>query len=189
MLGIALQASDDTYNNQGKYDRGHLLPFGIYSFDENHARSTNTFTNAVPQHSGFNSGLWRDSETTIREDLLTECAGDHADLYAITGVTLFAQYLDPNIRNANPQSTYDFLRGIRVPRAMWTAVCCVRLDGTVVSSTAFVGNNVKDQTGVRVRMTELSVINLQAFILRDMQHINPAVNAINLFPGVQNCQQ
>ncbi|XP_015749764.1 PREDICTED: uncharacterized protein LOC107329595 isoform X2 [Acropora digitifera] len=60
--GLAKQASDLTYGPQKTYDKGHLLPAQTYSFTKPHMNSTFTYTNAVPQVSGFNMGQWRTYE-------------------------------------------------------------------------------------------------------------------------------
>ena len=183
-VGIARQANHDTYAKQSesKCDRGHLLPFAIYSFDRDHARSTNTYTNAVPQARGFNRGSWSQREKVIRENVLPKCQKDYGTLYAITGVTLFAQH---GIENINDESRCDYLNGIRIPRAMWTAVCCVNSGG--INSMAFVGNNVQNKQQINIK--DLSVRELQEFILKDMKNVNPAVEAIELFPKVPKCTE
>ena len=180
---ISLQASGSTYQEQKTYDIGHLLPVGIYSFSVNHAESTFTYTNAVPQVSGFNSGVWLKYESLIRNYASGTCGKNGNDLYVITGVTMFARYGDDKIQELNKN---DYLKGIRVPRAMWTVGCCVS-GTTVVGNFAVVGNNRKDKK--KVKMTELSVQDLQAFILKDLQASpsGSSASSIQLFPGNTPC--
>lgn len=44
------------------YDRGHLVPFGDFTWDNNYANKTMIYTNTVPQYYRFNRGLWRKLE-------------------------------------------------------------------------------------------------------------------------------
>ena len=69
---------------------------------------------------------------------------------------------------------------------MWTVGCCVS-GTTVVDNFAVVGNNRKDKK--KVKMTELSVQDLQAFILKDVQASpsGSSASSIQLFPGNTPC--
>ena len=85
--GIKKQASDSTYAGQSTYAKGHLLPAETYSFTDDHSLSTFTYTNAVPQITGFNSGLWAQYERKIREYARDTCSPKGGDLYLITGIS------------------------------------------------------------------------------------------------------
>ena len=74
---------------------------------------------------------------------------------------------------------------IRVPRAMWTAYCCLASDGTVVGRYAVVANNRKAKKAIQV--TELSVEKLQEFIRKDVEAVGGKAAAVQLFPGKPKC--
>ena len=179
---IKLQANDDTYKNQKIYDKGHLLPVAIYSFDDNYnyAQSTFTYTNAVPQKHLFNIGAWASYEKAVRGYASTTCGKNGGALHVITGVTMLAEY---GVGITHPTN----FRGIRVPKAMWTAGCCIVSGGVqLFSNFAVVGNN-RGVIKIKEKVTELTVQELQDFILEDVKASSSLALGIQLFPGKAQC--
>ena len=151
-----------------------------------HAESTFTYTNAVPQYGTFNSGIWCTYEGYIRTYAMNTCAPGDGDLYLITGVTMLARFGDDNVQKE--LKTTDYLKNkIRVPRSMWTVGCCVASGGNVLGNFAVIGNNLRDKG--RVKMTELKVKELEAIILKDVQASpsGSSATSIQLFPGNPQC--
>ena len=176
--GVKLQASDEMYEKQKMYDKGHLLPVGIYSFDKNYAQSTFTYTNAVPQIRLFNRGAWKKYEGEIREFAET-CGRRGGNLYAITGAAQLAQY------NGAVMPLKQLKSKICVPQAMWTASCCVTSSG--VENYAVVGNNRGSASDIT--MTEVTVEKLQEFIHKDIKaHGDNPATSVRLFPGKPECE-
>jgi len=64
----AYQATNADYLNSG-FDKGHLAPAGIFSFDADEYDSTFTFSNVAPQNKKFNEYSWQHSEYVIRNYL------------------------------------------------------------------------------------------------------------------------
>ncbi|CAB3984988.1 endonuclease domain-containing 1 -like, partial [Paramuricea clavata] len=184
---ISLQANDAMFDKQKSFHKGHLLPVGIYSFSEEHAKSTFTYTNAVPQYSTFNSGIWSNYEGYIRTYAKNKCGPNSGgDLYLITGVTMLARVGDHKVEKI--VKTSDYLKNkIRIPRSMWTVGCCVAAGGEVLGNFAVIGNNLKSK--IRVQMTELKVKKLEAIILEDVQASpsGSSATSIQLFPGKAQC--
>ena len=59
-------ATPEDYKKTG-YDRGHLSPAADFAFDKNAMSETFYMTNMSPQTGGFNRGIWKDLESTVRE--------------------------------------------------------------------------------------------------------------------------
>lgn len=73
-------------------NKGHLNPAHINSFDRKHVMATFTYSNAVPQYSCFNRGLWNYYEEKIVEYVTSQCAGQHGKstvMYLMTGTSKF----------------------------------------------------------------------------------------------------
>ena len=132
----------------------------------------------------FNTGAWKIYETAIRGYAENTCGKNGGTLHVITGVTMLAEYGD-GITNSIGLATE--LKGIRVPKAMWTAGCCI-VSGEVqlISNFAVVGNNRGDKT-IKDKMTELTVQKLQDFIHEDIKASFPSALSIQLFPGNAQC--
>lgn len=90
--GLSNQGNDALYyKNADKADKGHLNPFKINSFDQNHAKATFTYSNAVPQYLGFNRGQWQIFEGLIVDYVQTKCAKKPTGgkMYLMTGTSNF----------------------------------------------------------------------------------------------------
>ena len=84
------------YYGRGKgpqgFDKGHLNPAHINSFDKDHIRATFTYSNAVPQYGHFNRGPWNRYETKIMDYVKSQCAaqrGESAVMYLLAGTSKF----------------------------------------------------------------------------------------------------
>jgi DNA/RNA endonuclease G (NUC1) len=150
-----------------------------------HAESTFTYTNAVPQYGTFNSGIWCTYEGYIRTYAINTCAPGGGDLYLITGVTMLARVGDDNVEKE--KKTEYLKKTIRIPRSMWTVGCCVASGGKVLGNFAVIGNNLKSKD--RVNMSELKVTDLEAIILKDVKAFpsGSSATSIQLFPGNPQC--
>ena len=183
---ITKQARKETYKGQSTYDKGHLVPAETYSFTDAHMLSTFTFTNAVPQISGFNSGKWRDYEDYIRKYATNECGPNDGDLYLITGISEVSLQMGTSgleaIQNIPLKPLKRSSDNISIPRSMWTAGCCINSTG-VLGAFAVIGNNLKDKR--KVFMSQVEMTKLQDFLLIGVNGFGG--EAINLFPANAEC--
>lgn len=65
------------------FDRGHLAPAADMSFDKQSMDESFYFSNISPQNAGFNRGLWKKLETTVRN-----FAENLGCIYVVTGPVL-----------------------------------------------------------------------------------------------------
>ena len=186
--GITKQASDLTYIDEKIYDKGHLLPAMTYSFSEAYMRSTFTYTNAVPQISGFNRGQWAQYEKRIRQYATRECSPNGGDLYLITGISeVLLQEKAPGKLEAIQNPLKNLGAGtapkVSIPRSMWTAGCCIAPSRGVLGAFAVIGNNVKDKK--KVFTSQVKMNKLQDFLLIGVKGFGGT--DINLFPANPGC--
>ena len=185
--GITKQARKETYNGQSTYDKGHLVPAETYSFTDAHMLSTFTYTNAVPQISGFNGGKWREYEKKIREYATNECGGSGGDLYLITGISEVTLQMPTSGLEAIQEIPLKVLKpsgdAISIPRSMWTAGCCIHPTSGALGAFAVIGNNLKDKSKVFMSLVEMT--ELQNFLLIGVNGFGGA--AIDLFPANPGC--
>lgn len=81
------------------FDKGHLDPAHINSFDKDHVLATFTYSNAVPQYGFFNRGPWKRFEDKIVDYVTTQCAAQHrpsAVMYLLTGTSKFRLQVGSN---------------------------------------------------------------------------------------------
>ena len=60
---------------------------------------------------------------------MTDCVSSNANLYESTAITLFAYHSVPGKKPVTKES--DYLKEqeiVRIPRAMWTGLFCLKLD-------------------------------------------------------------
>lgn len=165
--GLSNQGNDALYyKNAAKADKGHLNPVQINSFDQDHAKATFTYSNAVPQYLGFNRGEWKKFEGRIVNYVRTNCAAKTptgGEMYLMTGTSHFRLQIGAATPTQDPKSPPNPLFGnaIEFPNSMWTAGCCVWNIGKTINyeSIAVMGNNDpnKANTGT-VSMTTLGVL-------------------------------
>lgn len=80
---VTSQSADwKNYKNSG-YDKGHLVPAGDMKFSESAYEDTFFTSNAAPQLSTFNNGVWNRLEQKVRY-----WANKYNDIYVITGGVL-----------------------------------------------------------------------------------------------------
>ena len=177
-----------------------MNPAGINSFDLNFMKATFTLTNAVPQFEASNSGPWQEFETKIRDYAKDICGPRGGTLYLLTGRSENGIIPDPrNPYKAVQDKSYTvpmpylkdkFVGGtvkLETPRSVWTAGCCVWTEpGNVygnlekAQSFAVMSNNQKDKS--KLYQTQMSVRELEELLRA------PALEAVNLFPGDENCR-
>ena len=174
-----------TYASQSTYAKGHLLPAETYSFTDAHLLSTFTYTNAVPQITGFNSGVWAQYEKRIREYATSTCSPNGGDLYLITGISEVS--LQNNQGEAIQETPLKVLKpsgdNISIPRSMWTAGCCIHPFSGALGAFAVIGNNRQDKS--KVFMSQVEMTELQNFLLIGVSGFGGA--AIDLFPANPGC--
>ncbi|XP_074606523.1 uncharacterized protein LOC141859607, partial [Acropora palmata] len=87
---------DDLYSkgkNAAHYQKGHLLPVSIYSFDVNYGKSTFDYSNAVPQRAEWNQGVWKSFESAIKRYTQLTCGCRYrGTMYLLTGTSQFAYH-------------------------------------------------------------------------------------------------
>ena len=186
---ITHQASDKAYENQSTYARGHLLPKETYSFTDSHLDSTFTYTNAVPQKTKFNSGLWLQYEKKIRNYASQKCGKNGGDLFLITGIS--EAHIKKNEHGALDavKKNLKFMKPsgdkIAIPNSMWTAGCCIVPFKGAVGAFAVIGNNLYSKTATN--MFQVTVPQLEGFLLTGVQGFGGP--AITLFPENPNCRK
>lgn len=193
--GIVRQGRHAMYRNQQQYHRGHLTPVRTLSESQERYDSTYTYTNCVPLHPAFNSGMWRQFEERIRvyaEHTCTQPRGQGGTLYLLTGTSLVRIQQQQNNREAMDQVPVNQLPNpsipdlaITIPNSLWTAGCCVRPNDQNTQSFAVIGNNAQIQNE---RLTvQVTVTQLQNILAYDVSHQNIGRQNINLFPGNDAC--
>ena len=171
-------------------------PLAINSFNKSFMQATFTLTNAVPQYVASNSGPWQIFEARVR-GYAQEYCGSHArqgTLYLLTGTSEFSiprdlgrkPAQDSSIELSDVKMLLDEVTLV-VPRAIWTAVCCVWDEtnegfGMVqrAESFAVMSNNVRDKK--LLNQTRMSVLELEGNLTA------PGSSSVNLFPGDPNCR-
>jgi DNA/RNA endonuclease G (NUC1) len=141
--------------------------------------STFKYTNAVPQHTAFNTGPWKVYEQRVRKFALENCQLAQGDLFLLTGsseviigntaVKKPLKYFP--VDNANHQAN------IAIPNSMWTAGCCL-VNTVVHGAFAAIGNNNQ----LNNQMHQLTVEDLEKTLAKGI-----GGNAkIELFPAGNN---
>jgi len=167
-----------------KYDRGHLVPAATLSSTLEGYLSTFTYTNAVPQHTSFNTGPWNVFEDKIRKYASEKCIKSGGTLYLITG-TSFTNSLGDNTVVIETLLKKGGKSDISIPNSLWTAGCCV-LENGYVESFAVIGDNGKDPNMREIKLPELQKILLADVTANGRQIGGPEVD---LFPGNKICSK
>lgn len=169
-----------------KYDRGHLAPAGTLSSTMEGYLSTYTYTNAVPQYKGFNSGDWNVFEELIRK-YAKQCIlkPGRGTLYLLTGTSFTTFSTDGVIDNKLAIKTLlnkGDKSDISIPNSLWTAGCCVYANGA--ESFAVIGKN--DQIP---KLQEIKLAKLEEILRADVGNEGLGIGgpAVKLFPGNENC--
>ena len=147
--------------------------------------STFTYTNAVPQVSGFNTGQWRQYEEKIREYAKSECSPQGGDLYLITGISEVSLQEKAGKLEAIQKIPLKNLGAgtapkVSIPGSMWTAGCCIVPSMGAVESFAVIGNNLKS-----TKVESVNMNTLQDFLLIGVNGFGGT--AIDLFPANTKC--
>lgn len=79
---ITKTADNSDYKSMG-YDRGHLVPAADMSFNKQSLDESFYYSNISPQEAGFNRGIWKKLETTVRN-----FAKNLGSVYIVTGPIL-----------------------------------------------------------------------------------------------------
>lgn len=89
------------YTRSG-YSRGHLAPAGDMAFDKRAMQESFYMSNMSPQLRGFNGGIWRELEETVRD-----WAYHNDELYIVTGPVLTQDHIVKQIGKSNKVSVSD----------------------------------------------------------------------------------
>ena len=182
--------------------KGHLNPAALNSFDEKFRRATFTLTNAAPMFAAMNGGAWAKYEERIRQYAKCPCGSARkGTLYLLTGTSNYGmkKKIDTEeiVQDTGRYSTFQTKRittgntkvNLQIPRAIWTAGCCVwkelkKVYGsyqyvTTAESFAVMCNNEKDLD--KVLLIEMSVPKLESLLK------NPKKQEVKLFPNFRLC--
>ena len=114
------------------HDRGHLIPNASRNGIEAMQLQTFYVTNAVPQNSSFNGGVWNQLETAVRN----LCKEKNELIYVVTGVA-FAKVGET--KSISYATTKNDTRQIPIPNYFYKLVMRVKLDGSTVANASTVG--------------------------------------------------
>ena len=180
--------------------RGHLIAASYGRGDFDRIKATFTYTNAVPQFGGSNSGKWRASEAKLLAWGHRNCIAFNGQATKNVRMYIVVGAIPSTYGNLNPRfygesgfsdyqsrstltDTYGGNTGkkeyrVNVPRYMWTAVCCTfqyrSRKGT--RSTAFYAVN---EPGTKRYDPPGNMDTLFAFLRRPP-------TGIDLFPGAHS---
>ena len=93
------------YSGSG-YTRGHLVPAGDMAFSTEAMQQSFFMSNMSPQISGFNGGIWRELEESVRD-----WAYENESIYVATGPILdeVTEYIGKESKIGVPQSFYKII--------------------------------------------------------------------------------
>jgi len=194
---LSRQGTNKMYSGLGTgrkgFDKGHLDPAHINSFDKDHVLATFTYSNAVPQYGFFNRGPWKRFEDKIVDYVTTQCAAQHgrsAVMYLLTGTSKFRVQVGSNKPTQDKEAieihyfpSADVEDRIVRPNSMWTAGCCVWNDESETQraqSIAVMGNNDFDRE--RVGMRSMNLAELEKLL------VDKNSEPVCLFPSVKECR-
>ncbi|HOZ29916.1 MAG TPA: DNA/RNA non-specific endonuclease [Bacteroidales bacterium] len=116
-------ADNSDYKSSG-YDRGHLAPAADMSFDKQSLDESFYYSNISPQEAGFNRGIWKKLETTVRN-----FANNLGTVYVVTGPIL------------KPGLTAIGDNQVSVPNKFYKAI--LYFSDTLITGVAFILPNKK----------------------------------------------
>jgi len=119
-------ADNDDYKSSG-YDRGHLAPAADMAFSKQAIDESFYYSNISPQVPGFNRGIWKKLETTVRN-----FANKLGTVYIVTGPVLKKEL--PVIGDNN----------VAVPEHFYKAV--LFFSDTLITGIAFILPNKKSKS-------------------------------------------
>ena len=185
--------------------RGHLNPAALNSFNADFRRATFTLTNAAPMFEAMNKGAWAKYEGRIRQYAKCPCGSVRkGTLYLLTGTSNYGitkridtgeivqvTDADPTFQTRPlPTGKSGKTTNLQIPRAIWTAGCCVWMEKKEVSgstqdvtraeSFAVMCNNEKDPDNVL--LAEMSVAKVELMLT------DPRKGRVNLFPNFPGCR-
>jgi endonuclease G len=131
----------NSYRKYGDYDTGHMAPAADFGSSMEAMQQTFLYSNAVPQVSSHNQGIWANLEAATRE-----MAERRGELYVVTG-PVYTQSSRTKIAN-----------GVSVPDAIYK----VLIDPVAKTSTAFlIPNKATSEVGEDYMSYQLSVRELE----------------------------
>ena len=178
-----------------KISRGHLNPAGLNSFDDKFWRATFTLTNAAPMFEDMNKGAWEKYEKRIRQYAKCPCGSVRkGTLYLLTGTSNYGIKkkigTEKIVKDTEVYSTYQTKPiytkpgwiNLQIPRAIWTAGCCVWEEQDVIKAESFavMCNNERDPDNVL--LAEMSVAKVELMLT------DPTKGRVNLFPNFPGCR-
>ena len=177
--------------------RGHLNPAALNSFNADFRRATFTLTNAAPMFQAMNQGAWEKYEGRIRQYAKCPCGSVRkGTLYLLTGTSNYGMKKTigtgkivkdtafySTYRTRSFQTTkYGMPVSLQIPRAIWTAGCCVWEEQDVIKAESFavMCNNERDPD--KVLLAEMSVAKVELMLT------DPRKGRVNLFPNFLPCR-
>lgn len=191
------QGNEKMYHGHGigkeGFDKGHLNPAHINSFDKQHESATFTYSNAVPQYRHFNRGPWKSFESKIANYVTEQCPGKNrssAVMYLMTGSSKFRLKVGARKPTQDkgqvkihyfpgPSSNGSIVR----PNSMWTAGCCVWKNENGIEraqSIAVMGNN--DFTNKKIGIRSMKLVELEKMLVYE------GTEPVAIFPAVKECR-
>ena len=102
-------AKHSDYTRSG-YSRGHMVPAGDMAFSNAAMKETFYMSNMTPQITGFNGGIWRELEETVRD-----WAYENDELYVASGPIFsdVTQYIGKSSKVRVPSAFYKVIVDIK----------------------------------------------------------------------------
>lgn len=126
-----LYAGRGRKTNPRAVDKGHLNPSQINSFDANTMKLTHTYTNAYPQFTYFNIGVWKKYEKKIFDYAKIKCfaKAGNSEFYLLTGLSDYKVLASGKAgvqqkKTMWPPGNPPGLDPIVQAKSMWTVGCC-----------------------------------------------------------------
>ena len=184
-----------------KISRGHLNPAGLNSFDDKFWRATFTLTNAAPMFEDMNKGAWEKYEKRIRQYAKCPCGSVRkGTLYLLTGTSNYGIKkkigTEKIVKDTEVYSTYQTKPiytkpgwiNLQIPRAIWTAGCCVweereedfGINRYVIKAESF-AVMCNNENGPDVLLAEMSVPEVELLLT------DPRYGKVKLFPKLFRC--
>ena len=187
-------------NGQSTITRGHLNPAGLNSFNAKFRQATYTLTNAAPMFEDMNKGVWEKYERRIRQYAKCPCGSVRGGtLYLLTGTSNYGiqkgidtgeivqdKDYKPTFRLQLVKTGRRRVVQFQIPRAIWTAGCCVWKEwkpsgkyGYVIRAESFAVMCNNDPHNAL--LAEMSVPEVELLLT------DPRYGKVELFPNFHRC--
>lgn len=132
-INVKANSYQTNYGNS-KYNRGHLLPAADRKCDGTMRTQTYYLSNQTPQLESFNSPLWSNLETTVRN--LTSSTDT---VYVVTGAAFRKVGGSEKITYLTAAKDDIYPTSIPVPNYFWKVLLKVKRSGSTVTSACAIG--------------------------------------------------